>query len=93
MGNGQSQMAGQRQDQEEDVPECSGREISRIFLGIGIQECRPLSCTAPQQLTMYVLAYCVSFGIKEEDCSTLFQGLLTANKKNNEFNAAQKRKD
>ena len=54
---------------------------------------RPLSCTASQQLTICVLAYCVSFGIKEEDCSTLFQGLLTANKKNNEFNAAQKRKD
>ena len=32
MGNGQSRMAGLRWDREEDIPECSGREISWIFL-------------------------------------------------------------
>ena len=44
----QSQMAGLRQDQEEDVSECSGWEISQIFPekiwfpGNGIRERRPL---------------------------------------------------
>ena len=42
------------QDQEKDVPECSGQEISQIFLGKirfpgnGIRECRPLVPTIPK---------------------------------------------
>ena len=44
----QSQMLVLSRDREEDVPKCSGREISRNFLGKirfqgnGIWECRPL---------------------------------------------------
>ena len=47
-GSNQSRMMGRSRDREKVVPECSGQEISRIFLkkirfpGNGIQECRPL---------------------------------------------------
>ena len=43
-----TRMVGLRQDREEDVPKCSGWEISQIFPGKirfpgnGIWECRPL---------------------------------------------------
>ena len=48
-GRSQSQMPVLSRDREEDVPECSEREISQIFLGKiwypgnGIQEHRPLA--------------------------------------------------